>query len=348
MTYRLVRPALFALDAERSHDLAFRALALPGVVPALRATLGAAIDDPVDCCGLRFANRVGLAAGLDKDGRAVDAFGAMGFGFLEVGTVTPRAQPGNPKPRLFRLPARSALINRFGFNNAGVDALCRRVSTRRWQGVLGVNIGKNADTPTASAVDDYVACLRTAASVADYITINVSSPNTRNLRDLQAAEALDTLLQAISEVRAAAAEARGRALPLLLKVAPDLDDAERADIASAVARHGVDGVIASNTTTDRSAVAGLSHADEAGGLSGEPLRKRTAGIVAHWRRLLGPDTGLIAAGGIAGADDAHRAISAGADLVQLYTGLIYEGPGVVRRIAATLRDGATNGDSNAF
>ncbi|MEM7377801.1 MAG: dihydroorotate dehydrogenase (quinone), partial [Pseudomonadota bacterium] len=199
MTYRLVRPALFALDAERSHDLAFRALGLSVAAPALRAALGTAIDDPVHCCGLRFANRVGLAAGLDKDGRAVDAFGAMGFGFLEVGTVTPRAQPGNPKPRLFRLPAREALINRFGFNNAGVDALCRRVSVRRWQGVLGVNIGKNADTPTTSAVDDYVTCLKTAASVADYVTINVSSPNTRNLRDLQASDALDALLRSITE-----------------------------------------------------------------------------------------------------------------------------------------------------
>ena len=336
MIYRLVRPALFALDAERSHDLTLAALTSPLARPAIQALCGPTTDDPARLLGLDFANRIGLAAGLDKDARAIDAFGAMGFGFLEVGTVTPRAQPGNAKPRLFRLPARQALINRFGFNNRGVAELVARVERRRWSGVLGINIGKNADTPAKRAVDDYLACLNAVAPVADYVTVNISSPNTKNLRDLQQRDALDTLLSRLSGERESLSDTLHRRVPILLKVAPDMDDAQRADIAALVSQHGIDGVIASNTTLDRDAVAGLDHGDEAGGLSGEPLRARTPQIIATWRALLGADTLLVAAGGIASAADAVAARAAGADLVQVYTGLIYEGPGLPKRLAKAM------------
>ncbi|MEM6988706.1 MAG: dihydroorotate dehydrogenase (quinone), partial [Pseudomonadota bacterium] len=318
-------------------DLALHALSTRAAPSLLRSVLGAPIADPVERMGLQFGNRIGLAAGLDKDARAIDAFGAMGFGFVEVGTVTPRGQPGNPKPRLFRLPSHDALINRFGFNNHGATALCERVKRRKWAGLIGINIGKNANTPTENAVDDYVDCLATVAPLADYVTVNVSSPNTKNLRDLQSAEALDTLLGELVSTRDAAAEQRGKPLPLLLKVAPDMAHDQREAIAKAVKAHRIDGLIASNTTVEREAVAGQVHAEESGGLSGGPLRARTPSIIKAWRGLLGSDTTLVAVGGIASAQDAVRSIESGADLVQVYTGLIYHGPRLVKDIAAELR-----------
>lgn len=338
MPYSLLRTALFALDAERSHDLGMKMLSGRVTPPVLKALYGPPVEDTTIHSGLRFANRVGLAAGFDKDARAIDALGSMGFGFVEVGTVTPRAQPGNPKPRLFRLPAHQALINRFGFNNAGVESLKQRASKRSWPGVLGVNIGKNADTPTERAAEDYCTGLEQVAGVADYVTVNVSSPNTEGLRDLQSADALDTLLTRIVHTRKLAAERRDKPLPILLKVSPDLDDAQRSEIADAVLHHGVEGVIASNTTVARDAVAGARHCTETGGLSGSPLRAGTPAIIRSWRKHLGPDTLLIAAGGISLKDDAIRAVDAGADLVQIYTSLIYQGPAVVSQLAGALKD----------
>lgn len=365
LAYRLARPALFALDAERAHALTLAALDRVGCLPLLgplgaQALGGSRIADPVELIGLRFPNRVGLAAGLDKDARHIDGLAGLGFGFLELGTVTPLPQPGNPRPRLFRLPQAEALINRFGFNNDGIDRFVARVrQSRTWQlghrdrvtasagtvrrtegeqpPVLGLNIGKNAATPLEQAAGDYLACLRKAMPVADYITINISSPNTRNLRQLQAGQELDDLLRAVDAERRRLVAAGGRDVPLLLKIAPDLDEAQIEVIAALLPRYAIDGVIATNTTLGREAVAGLPHAEEAGGLSGRPVFEASNRVIRALRGCLAPGYPIIGAGGVMSAEDAVAKIRAGADLVQLYTGLIYHGPALVADAALAIR-----------
>ena len=317
--YGLARPFLFSLDPEDAHQLALR---LAGLVVPRR------FDCPVRAMGLEFANPVGLAAGLDKDAAHIDALARMGFGFLEVGTVTPRPQPGNAKPRLFRLPEANALINRLGFNNVGVDAFLENVARARFRGVLGINIGRNAATPPERAVDDYELCLEKVYGAASYVTLNVSSPNTAGLRSLQEKDSLETLLQRLVSRRDDLRARHGKRVPLVLKIAPDLDaDGIRA-IAEAVRRYGIEGVIATNTSVSREGVENLAHANEAGGLSGAPIRKRATRVLTELSSLL-PDTTLIGAGGILCGADAAQKRAAGARLVQLYTGLIYRGPNLV-------------------
>ncbi|MFM7533167.1 MAG: quinone-dependent dihydroorotate dehydrogenase [Rubrivivax sp.] len=339
--YALARSFLFGLDAEAAHDLTLGTIARLQNTPAQCLWAQPRVDDPVTVAGLRFPNRVGLAAGLDKDGRCIDGLGAMGFGFIEVGTVTPRPQPGNPKPRIFRLPERQALINRLGFNNAGLEAFIDNVrrarSFRAAGGIVGLNIGKNAATPIERAADDYLACLEGVYPHADYVTVNVSSPNTKNLRTLQSDEALDALLGALLARRAQLADMHGRRVPLFLKIAPDLDDAQLALLAATLQRQGIDGVIATNTTVDRSGVAGLPHAQEAGGLSGAPLLQASNRVIRSLRTLLGPGFPIIGVGGVCSGADACTKMEAGADLVQLYTGFIYAGPPLVKEAAHAIR-----------
>jgi dihydroorotate dehydrogenase len=322
---------LFSLDPENAHEFALRA-----------AGLAALFSPKVESCetealGLRFPNPVGLAAGLDKNAAHIDALAALGFGFIEVGTVTPRAQPGNPPPRLFRLPAREALINRFGFNNVGLDAFVDNVRRSRWKGILGINIGKNAATLPERAIDDYEIGLRGVYAHASYVTINVSSPNTKGLRTLQQGDQIEPLLRRLSSVREELSKEHAKRVPLVLKVAPDLSDAEIEAIADAVTRHGIDGLTATNTSTSREGVEGLRHADEAGGLSGAPIRARATRVLAQFSRLLGSRVTRIACGGILSAADAREKIAAGATLVQLYTGLVYRGPGLVSECVSALR-----------
>jgi len=347
--YGLARPFLFGLDPEAAHELTLDSLARTQNTPLACLYASPRIDDPVTLAGLSFPNRVGLAAGLDKNARCIDAFAAMGFGFVEVGTVTPKAQPGNPKPRMFRLPAAQALVNRLGFNNEGLDAFVANVQKARFRQqaartgrpsmLLGLNIGKNAATPIEHAVDDYLLGLDGVYPHADYVTINISSPNTANLRSLQGDEALDALLGAIAQRRGELAAAQGRRVPVFVKIAPDLVDAQVAVIAATLRRHGMDGVIATNTTLERAAVKGLPHADEAGGLSGAPVREASNRVVAGLRAALGPDFPIIGVGGILGGADARAKRAAGADVVQIYTGLIYKGPALVREVAQALRRG---------
>lgn len=286
--------------------------------------------------GIEFPNRVGLAAGLDKNAAHVDGLAALGFGFIEVGTVTPRPQPGNPRPRMFRLPRHEGLINRLGFNNDGLATLQANLARTRWQGVLGVNIGKNADTPLANAVDDYLIGLEAAYPLASYITVNISSPNTSGLRSLQHGDELETLLTALKAEQALLADRHGRYVPLALKIAPDLDNAQLEDIARRLVRHRFDAVIATNTTLSRTEVAGDPNADQTGGLSGRPLFERSTERLAALARWLDGALPIIGVGGICSADDARAKLQAGASLVQLYTGLIYRGPALVRQIAAAL------------
>jgi len=339
--YALTRPFLFGLDAERAHELTLNAIARLQGTPLQCLWWQPRVDDPVRLAGLTFPNRIGLAAGLDKNGRCIDGFGAMGFGFVEVGTVTPQAQPGNPKPRLFRLPRAHALINRLGFNNDGlaafVDHIGRSESFRRHGGVLGLNIGKNASTPIERAVDDYLLGLEGVFPHADYVTINVSSPNTKDLRNLQGDAALDALLSSLVARRDALARAWARQVPLMLKVAPDLDETQLRAIAVAVSRHGIDGVIATNTTVARDAVQGCTHADQAGGLSGAPLLEPSNRAIRVLRAELGRSVPIIGVGGVLSGADACAKLEAGADLVQIYTGLIYKGPALVNECARAMR-----------
>ena len=287
--------------------------------------------------GLEFPNPVGLAAGLDKDAGHIDALAGLGFGFLEVGTVTPRPQPGNPRPRLFRIAEKDAIINRFGFNNVGIDAFLANVARARWRGVLGVNIGKNADTPAERAADDYALCLEKAYASASYITINVSSPNTENLRRLQDRHPLDALLARLAALRERLAERHGKKVPLLLKVAPDLEIGDVKSISEAVIRHGIDGLIATNTSVSREGVEGLRYASEAGGLSGAPILDRSTRILSLFNALIDGKATLIGAGGILSGGDAAEKFAAGASLVQLYTGLIYRGPRLVSECVSAYR-----------
>ncbi|WP_088282039.1 quinone-dependent dihydroorotate dehydrogenase [Ideonella sp. A 288] len=338
--YALTRPFLFGLDPERAHDLTLDAIAALQDSAARRLWAQKRVDDPVTLAGLRFPNRVGLAAGLDKNGRCIDGLGDMGFGFIEVGTVTPKAQPGNPKPRVFRLPQADALINRLGFNNEGLESFIANVRrSRRFRaggGVLGLNIGKNAATPIERAVDDYLIGLAGVYPHADYVTVNISSPNTKNLRSLQSDEALDALLAALNTRKDELRRQHGRVVPMFLKIAPDLDDAQVQLIAATLQRNGLDGVIATNTTIARDAVQGLPHAEETGGLSGAPVREASQRVVRALRQALGPDFPIIGVGGVMSAADALAKRAAGADLVQVYTGLIYRGPGLVPAAARAL------------
>jgi dihydroorotate dehydrogenase len=339
--YALTRPFLFGLDPEHAHELTLDAIARLQNTPLQCLWSETRVADPVTVAGLKFPNRVGLAAGLDKNGRCIDGLGAMGFGFIEVGTVTPKAQPGNPKPRMFRLPQARALINRLGFNNLGLPAFLDNVkrahSFRRAGGILGLNIGKNAATPIENAVDDYLAGLAAVYPHADYVTVNISSPNTKNLRALQSDDALDSLLGALSGRRATLARDLGRSVPMFLKIAPDLDESQVRAIAATLVRHGLDGVIATNTTISRDAVQGLQHAEEAGGLSGAPVLEASNAVIRQLRAELGKTFPIIGVGGVMSGADAKSKIAAGADLVQIYTGLIYQGAPLVREAALAVR-----------
>jgi dihydroorotate dehydrogenase len=347
-SYNFLRRILFSLEPELAHESALTALALAQRLPFCKAFFGTPVLDPATVAGLHFPNRVGLAAGLDKDARCINGLRAMGFGFIELGTVTPRPQPGNAKPRLFRLPPARAIINRFGFNNAGLEKFIANVG-RDAQGrgktsttLVGLNIGKNADTALKDSVSDYLTCLEAVYPLADYVTINISSPNTKDLRSLQIDDALDTLLGAIAarrnQLATRAQEPNAtRRVPIFVKIAPDLDDGQIATIAAALLRHGMDGVIATNTTLSRDGMQALAHANESGGLSGAPLLARSNHVISELRGALGPQFPIIGVGGILSAEDAVSKIRAGADLVQIYTGLIYAGPGLVRQAALAIK-----------
>jgi dihydroorotate dehydrogenase len=336
MSYALLRPALFALEAETAHHFTLASLKTLHRAGLLRPRAAARAQCSRTVMGLHFPNPVGLAAGLDKNGEYIDALGTLGFGFIEIGTITPRAQPGNPRPRLFRLPQAGAVINRMGFNNAGVDQLVENVQRAAWKGILGINIGKNFDTPLQDALNDYVACLRKVYPFATYVTINVSSPNTQGLRELQDADPLEKLLAGVTAERDKLAERHARRVPLALKVAPDLDGGQIRVVAELVMKHGLDAVIATNTTTARDGVSALPHGAETGGLSGSPLKQRATQVVRELALALRDRVPVIGVGGIAGGDDAREKISAGARLVQLYTGLIYEGPRLVHECVEAL------------
>ena len=343
--YALTRPFLFGMDAEAAHELTMDMLARGQRTPLQWAWCNETVNDPITLAGLQFPNRVGMAAGLDKNARCIDALGAMGFGFVEVGTVTPKAQPGNPKPRMFRLPEARALINRLGFNNEGLEAFLRNVQQAQFRKqasqqrpmLLGLNIGKNATTPIENATSDYLICLEGVYPHADYVTVNISSPNTQNLRALQSDAALDALLGAIAERREALATQHQRRVPVFVKIAPDLDEAQVAVIAATLQRHGMDGVIATNTTISRTAVQGMRHAQETGGLSGAPVLEASNQVIRQLRAALGSGFPIIGVGGILSADDAVSKIRAGADVVQIYTGLIYEGPALVAKAAKAIK-----------
>ena len=339
--YSLARPLLFSMDAEAAHNFtlpALRRVAACGLTSAI--TKPAA--DPRTLMGITFPNPVGLAAGLDKDGAYIDGLAGLGFGFIEVGTVTPRAQAGNAKPRMFRLPQAQAIINRMGFNNGGADAFVANVRASRLhqesKGVLGLNIGKNADTPIERAVDDYLICLEKVYPYASYVTVNISSPNTKNLRQLQGASELDALLSQLKSAQQRLADQYQRYVPIALKIAPDIDHEQIQNIAQALLRHRIDGVIATNTTISRDAVTGLAHADEAGGLSGAPVLQASNIVIRGLKKELGDAIPIIGVGGILSGADAKTKIEAGASLVQLYTGLIYQGPGLIRECADALRE----------
>jgi len=326
--YSLVRRALFIADPETAHGLALEGLRLGHGVGAT-SLLCQTISQPVTVMGLEFPNPVGMAAGMDKNGDYIDALGSVGFGFVEIGTVTPRPQPGNPKPRIFRIEKANAMINRLGFNNKGVDYLVRQVQKRKFSGILGINIGKNFDTPNEKAVDDYLIGLEKVYPHADYITINISSPNTKNLRDLQDAEQLDVLLAALNNRRIELTDEFDKRVPLVVKVAPDLEDQQIPEIADVVVRSQFDGLIATNTTISREGVKGLPHANEQGGLSGAPVKDRSNHVLAAFRTALPAEIALIGTGGITSGEDAAEKMKLGADLVQFYTGFVYKGPDLV-------------------
>lgn len=336
MYENLLRPLLFRLDPETTHELSLSALQTAsklGLANPLRQTLPAS---PRTVMGLNFPNPVGLAAGLDKNGDCIDGLAALGFGFLEIGTVTPRAQPGNAKPRLFRLPEAGAVINRMGFNNSGVEHLIARVRQTRYRGILGINIGKNLTTPVERALDDYRAGLKAVYPYAHYVTLNVSSPNTPGLRSLQFGAQLDELLSGLMRERERLIGEHGKRVPLALKVAPDMDSEEIKALAGALIRHGVDSVIATNTTASRDGVVGLKHAEEAGGLSGKPLFSRSTEVVARLAEALQGRVPIIACGGIFSGTDAAAKLEAGASLIQVYTGFIYRGPTLLSEIGRAL------------
>ncbi|HUU73454.1 MAG TPA: quinone-dependent dihydroorotate dehydrogenase [Burkholderiales bacterium] len=340
MLYQLARPLLFSLDPERAHNVALWALELARQLRLTRLFAAANVSDPRQIMGLSFPNPVGLAAGLDKNGAHIDALSKLGFGFLEVGTVTPRPQPGNPPKRMFRISSANAIINRMGFNNRGVDNFVLNVRASNYRGVLGINIGKNFDTPIERALDDYQHCLRVVYDYASYVTINISSPNTQNLRSLQEGPALEHLLSGLAIEREALSDRHGRRVPIAIKISPDLEKADVRFAAEAACRYEMDALIATNTTISRTGVEHLPDADQAGGLSGAPLRERSTRTIQWLAEALAGDLPVIAAGGIMSAADALEKISAGATLIQLYSGLIYRGPQLVSECARALRNGA--------
>ena len=343
LLYALARPLLFAIDPEAAHNLTLPALRRAASL-GWTSALAKPAHDPRTVMGITFPNPVGLAAGLDKDGAYIDGLATLGFGFIEVGTVTPRAQPGNPLPRMFRLPQANAIINRMGFNNGGVDAFVSNVQASRFyqnkEGILGLNIGKNADTPIERAVDDYLICLEKVYPYASYVTVNISSPNTKNLRQLQGASELDALLAQLKQAQQRLADQHQRYVPIALKIAPDIDTEQIQTIAQALLRHKMDGVIATNTTISREAVKNMKHAEEAGGLSGAPVFASSNAVIRALKAELGDALPIIGVGGILSGADAQAKIDAGASLVQLYTGLIYRGPALIRECAAALRSPA--------
>jgi dihydroorotate dehydrogenase len=336
--YSLLRPLLFTLDPETAHHVTLDALQAAhrlGLLPLVAAQPAA---DPRTVMGLTFRNPVGLAAGLDKNGAYIDALAALGFGFIEVGTVTPRPQPGNPKPRLFRLPPAQAIINRMGFNNLGVDALLENVKRSRYQGILGINIGKNFDTPIERAADDYLIGLRKVYPHASYVAINISSPNTKNLRQLQGGDELDALLSQLKAEQEKLAEQHGKYVPLALKIAPDLESEQIQQIATLLMRHRIDGVIATNTTLSREGVGHLPQHSEAGGLSGAPVRDKSTAVIRQLAAALQGALPIIGVGGILSGADAVEKMQAGAALVQVYSGLIYRGTELVAECAAAIKN----------
>lgn len=339
MLYRAARPLLFAFEPETAHRLAFGSLDCLDRVGAASLLAAGAPGLPTRVMGLDFPNPVGLAAGLDKNGEHVDALGRLGFGFLEIGAVTLRPQAGNPRPRLFRLPAAEALINRMGFNSEGAERVARNLAGSRYRGVLGINIGRNFDTPNERAAEEYAQCLARLYPHGSFFTANVSSPNTKNLRRLQDAGEIDALLARLVEERDRLALQHGRRAPLAVKVSPDLDDGALEQIADRVAARGIDAVIATNTTVSRDGVGHLPHADEAGGLSGPPVRARATQVVAKLRRALPARVAIVGVGGISGVRDAREKLDAGADLVQLYTALLYRGPRLAGEIVRGLAAG---------
>ncbi|MBU0750825.1 MAG: quinone-dependent dihydroorotate dehydrogenase [Gammaproteobacteria bacterium] len=336
LPYCLLKPFVFALDPETAHETAIAGMKVLGrspLAPAGRPLPGR----KVTVMGLDFENPVGMAAGLDKNGDAIDMLAGWGWGFLEIGTVTPRPQPGNPRPRLFRLPEAMGVINRMGFNNHGVAALVENVKAAKFRGILGINIGKNFDTPIEKAADDYLTCLDQVYAHASYVTVNISSPNTKNLRQLQGDAELDALLGALKARQAELAQRHGRHVPLALKIAPDLDDAQITGIADALRRHRIEGVIATNTTLSREGVEGLQHGNETGGLSGAPLFEKSTAVVRKLAAALAGELPIIAAGGITDGARAKAKLDAGAALVQIYSGLIYRGPELVKECVAATR-----------
>lgn len=340
--YSWLRPLLFKLDPETAHRITLNALQRAHRSGLLPRFVSYFPSKPVHVMGLEFPNRIGLAAGLDKNGEYIDALAALGFGFIEIGTVTPRAQEGNPPPRLFRLPAATALINRLGFNNAGVAQLVANVKAASYRGILGINIGKNANTPIARSSDDYCACLEAVYPVASYVTINVSSPNTRELRQLQGAAALEQLLSRLNQLRSRLAKDSGRKVPLAIKIAPELDQKALQQIAQIALVNEVDGIIATNTTLSREGITHVSGAMEMGGLSGAPLKARSTSVVRTLAGILQNKIPIIGVGGIMSGADAVEKIEAGASLIQLYTGLIYRGPELVWECASALAHAEDN------
>lgn len=338
MSYHLLRQILFCMDAERAHHFSFKAAHAAhklGLMPKTQVSA-----QPYQLMGLTFPNRVGLAAGLDKNGEHIDVLATMGFGFIEIGTITPRPQEGNPKPRLFRIPEKQAIINRMGFNNQGVNALLANVARSQFVkngGILGINIGKNAVTPIENATDDYLSALTSVYPHASYITVNISSPNTKNLRDLQQEDALDQLLRALKARQGELADAHGRYVPMTLKIAPDLDDSQIHAIADLLKLHRFDAVIATNTTLDKSSTEHLPHGNETGGLSGAPVREKSTAVVRALKHLLNDKVPIIGVGGILNGSDAKEKIDAGAQLVQVYSGLVYRGPDLVRECVQAIR-----------
>ncbi|WP_020406745.1 quinone-dependent dihydroorotate dehydrogenase [Hahella ganghwensis] len=336
MSYPLARKLLFRLPAETSHDLSLKALKLANATGILPLMVPSVSGKPVEVMGLKFPNAVGLAAGLDKNGDYIDGLAQFGFGFIEVGTVTPRAQSGNPKPRLFRLEEKDAIINRMGFNNEGVEHMVQRLRSKKFQGIVGVNVGKNKDTPAEEAASDYVTCIRRVYEYASYITINISSPNTPGLRALQFGQSLKTMLQEIKECQAECHAQFGRYVPFVVKIAPDMSDDEIKMVAATILEFGMDGVIATNTTLSREGVEGNEYGKEQGGLSGAPLTKRSTHVVKVLCEAVEGKIPVIASGGVMTANDAMEKIAAGASLVQVYSGLIYRGPALVREIVEAM------------
>ncbi len=332
MFYSAIRKVLFQFDAETIHELTIKGLKNTGSTPLNAFYTQRVSEKPVNVMGINFPNPLGLAAGLDKNGECIDAFAAMGFGFIEVGTITPRPQPGNEKPRIFRLPEANAIINRMGFNNKGVDYLVAQVRAAKFKGVLGINIGKNKDTPEENAKDDYLHCMRKVYNFATYITVNISSPNTPGLRSLQYGDALNELLSALKIEQTQLAEQYGKYVPIAVKIAPDLNEEEVNSIAASLIDNNIDGVIATNTTLSREGVEGLEHGSEQGGLSGAPVKDKSTTVIKLLSKALNNKLPIIGVGGIASSSDANEKLAAGASLVQVYTGFIYQGPLLVKEI----------------